>query len=234
MDNLVFEESVNAEITDSEFISRKWVYVNDNNSQNYSSQVILDTTPLANAGGYVNWSEAYMIMPLNVTLTSATAGSLAAGGDNGDWSWAFKNGFWQMINSMTVEFNNQNIVQQTPFLNVFRSFKNQTSFSTNDVETNGAGIGFCMDSYDSWQFTQDNTNAPSFVNDTFSSAINYPRSSGLGLSNNIDYGLTFSSVPPTLPDAAAFVTTLPVVAPRTATLVLPVIVATLTIFGAAI
>jgi hypothetical protein len=201
MDNLVFEESVNAEITDSEFISRKWVYVNDNNSQNYSSQVIIDTTPLANAGGYVNWSEAYMIMPLNVTLTG-TAGNLPAVGDNGDWSWAFKNGFWQMINSMTVEFNNQNIVQQTPFLNVFRSFKNQTSFSTNDVETNGAGIGFSMDSFDSWEYTNDETTAPQ-LNGTVAPNIgtatavgtNYPRASGVGLSNNIDFGIHASYSP---------------------------------------
>ena len=195
MDNLVFEEAVNAEITDSEFISKKWVYVNDNNSQNYTSQVIIDTTPLANAGGYVNWQEAYIIMPLNVCLTSATSTSLPAGGDNADWSWAFKNGFWQMINSMTVEFNNQNIVQQTPFLNVFRSFKNQTSMSMNDVLTNGAGIGFAMDDFDSWQFTASNT-APSFGQNSYVAATNYPRASGLGLSNNIDFGLTSSFTSP--------------------------------------
>lgn len=200
MDNLVFEESVNAEITDSEFISRKWVYVNDNNSQNYSSQVIIDTTPLANAGGYVNWSEAYMIMPLNVTLTTdntvagTTSALLPATGDAGDWSWAFKNGFWQMINSMTVEFNNQNIVQQTPFLNVFRSFKNQTSFSADDVNTNGAGIGFCMDDFDSWQYTNDATTA-SFTAGVTAEVTNYPRSSGLGLSNNIDFGIHASYSP---------------------------------------
>jgi hypothetical protein len=205
MDNLVFEESVNAEISDSEFISRKWVYVNDNNSQNYSSQVILDTTPLANAGGYVNWSEGYMIMPLIVTLTTAVGeeANLQAIGDNGDWSWAFKNGFWQMINSMTVEFNNQNIVQQTPFLNVFRSFKNQTSFSTNDVETNGAGIGFAMDSADSWQFTQDDATAPQLSTANFAQGTNYPRASGVGLSNNIDFGIHSSYSPPVAVQAVA-------------------------------
>jgi hypothetical protein len=38
----------------------------------------------------------------------------------------------------------------------------------------------------------------------------------------------------TLPDEAVFVTMFPLVAPNVATLVLPLIVATLTIFGAAI
>lgn len=156
MDNLVFEESVNAEVTESEFISKKWLYVNDNNSQNYSSQIILDTTPLSNSGGYIDWQEAYMVMPLVVQLSSATAGNLpapsGAGTDVADWSWAFKSGFWHMINSMTVEFNNQNIVQQTPFLNVFRSFKAQTTFSKDDVDNHGASLGFAMDTADSWSY----------------------------------------------------------------------------------
>jgi hypothetical protein len=70
MDNLVFEESVNAEIDQSEFISKKWVYINDSNSQNYTSQVVIDSTPLSNAGGYINWSEGYIVMPLLVQLQS--------------------------------------------------------------------------------------------------------------------------------------------------------------------
>ena len=54
MDNLVFEESITTETDQSEFTEKKWVYVNDNNAQNYSSQVVIDSTSLSNAGGYVN------------------------------------------------------------------------------------------------------------------------------------------------------------------------------------
>ena len=78
MDNLVFEESITTETDQSEFTEKKWVYVNDNNSQNYSSQVVIDSTPLSNAGGYVNWSEGYILMPLVVEAT-ATQG---LGGDD--------------------------------------------------------------------------------------------------------------------------------------------------------
>jgi len=170
MDNLVFEESVNAEISDSEFISKKWVYVNDNNSQNYSSQVIIDTTPLANAGAYVDWQEAYIVMPLVVQLSSATSPNLPVGTQQADWAWGLKNGFWHMLNSMTVEFNNQNVVQQTPFLNVFRSFKAQTSFSKDDVENHGSSIGFSMDGVE-WCY---NT----------STLANSLAPNGLGLCNN--------------------------------------------------
>ena len=102
------------------------MYVNDNNAQNYSSQVVIDSTPLSNAGGYVNWSEGYILMPLVVEAT-ATAGLDNADSHN---MMGFKNGYWNMINSMSVEFNNQTIVQQTPFLNVFLKMTVSVQFIT--------------------------------------------------------------------------------------------------------
>ena len=109
MDNLVFEESLNSEIEHSEFINKKWIYVNDNNNGNYTSQVVQDSTPLSNSGGWINWSEGFILMPLVVQLTAATAANLPVDSNNADYSWAIKNGFHQMINSATIEFNNQNV-----------------------------------------------------------------------------------------------------------------------------
>ena len=169
-DNLVYEESLNTEIDQSEFISKKWVYVNDNNSQNYTSQVVIDSTPLSNAGGWTNWQEAYILMPLVVQLTSATAASLPENGAVGNYAWAFKSGFWNMINSMTVEFNNQNVIQQTPFLNVFRSFKANTAWSLDDLKNVGPTTGFCPDTANSWSYCNN------FSTSTYSNARgqNYP------------------------------------------------------------
>jgi len=162
-DNLVFEESLNTEIDQSEFIQKRWIYVNDNNSQNYTSQVVIDSTPLSNAGGWINWSEGFIVMPLVVNLTTDTAANAAklpvgAAGVNSNlsnYSWAFKNGFWNMINSMTVEFNNQNIIQQTPFLNVFRSFKTHTSWSQDDLFNEGMSSGYHPDDAGSWAYCND-------------------------------------------------------------------------------
>jgi len=157
MDNLVFEDSISAEVSQSEFISKKWVYVNDINNGNYTSQIIIDSTPLSNSGAYVNWAEGYIAMPLVVSLVGQTTAPavVAVGSDanlpNVAHSWAFRSGFWHMINSMSIEFNNQNIVQQTPFLNVFRSFKANTSFSADDLKQ-GSSIGFFPDSAGSWAY----------------------------------------------------------------------------------
>jgi hypothetical protein len=162
MDNLVFEESINSEVDSSEFISKKWIYVNDSNSQNYTSQVVIDSTPLSNAGGYINWQEAYILMPLVVQLSCATSANLPATEATqalGQWSWAMKNSFIQMINSMNVEFNNQNIIQQTPLTNVFRSFKLMTSYSQNDLVNNGTNYGFYPDNVDGWEYIIGNSNA---------------------------------------------------------------------------
>jgi hypothetical protein len=183
MDNLVFEESINAEIDQSEFISKKWIYVNDSNSQNYTSQVVIDSTPLANSGGWINWSEGYIVMPLVVELQSLIAGSLPANSNVADHAWAFKAGFWHLINSMTLEFNNQNVVQQTPFLNVFRSFKAHTSFSLDDVLNEGYTIGYSPDSAGSWSF------APTSLNTNPLSA------NGVGLCNNKAVATSFARSP---------------------------------------
>lgn len=178
MDNLVFEESVNAEVDQSEFISKKWLYVNDSNSQNYTSQIVIDSTPLSNSGAYVSWQEGYIILPLVVELKSAVAASLPVGTAVADHCWAFKNGFWQMINSMTIEFNNQNVIQQTPMLNVFRSFMADTSFSLDDCVNEGASIGYAMDSAGSWSYAE--TASPS----TAPGAGVGIRGNGVGLCNN--------------------------------------------------
>ena len=186
MDNLVFEESLNVEVDQSEFTNKRWVYVNDNNNGNYTSQIVIDSTPLSNAGGWINWQEGFIMMPLVVQLSSATSGSLPFTGGTppttttiADYAWAFKNGFWQMINSMSVEFNNQNIIQQTPFLNVFRSFKAHTSFSSDDLLNEGSSIGYYPDSAGSWAYealTADNARTTANPNQS--------RGYNTGLTNN--------------------------------------------------
>lgn len=179
MDNLVYEESLNTEVEHSEFIAKKWIYVNDNNNGNYASQVVLDSTSLSNSGGYIGWNEGFMILPLVVALTTdslATAANLPADTNFGDYSWAFKSGFWQLIDSMTVEFNNQNVIQTTPFTNVFRSFKANTTFSQDDLKNHGSSTGFYPDTAGSWAYSNANTATSAFNN--------AGRGGNCGISNN--------------------------------------------------
>jgi len=89
-----------------------------------------------------------------------------------------------MINSMSVEFNNQTIVQQTPFLNVFRSFKAHTSFSERDVINHGNELGYALDTASSWGYsTSNNLSGRGVYNNEFA-----PPTSGSALSTNWDLG----------------------------------------------
>jgi hypothetical protein len=173
MDSLVYEDSVNTEISSSEFVDKQWLYVNDNNNGSYTGQIVLDTTALSNSGSYINWSEAFIAMPL-VLQAEGSATAITAT-NNLDYLMGLKSGFWQILHSMSVEFNNGSIIQQTPFLNVFCSFKNLTSWSQNDIQDWGSVCGFYPDSSRSWLY---NNNA------TANSLLNFMNTSGQGFCNN--------------------------------------------------
>jgi hypothetical protein len=175
MDNLVFEESINTELSSSEFVDKQWLYVNDNNNTSYSGQVVIDTTSLSNCGSYINWSEAFLAFPMVLqaqVLTASLSQNTAL-----DWFMGLKNGYWQILHSLIVEFNNGSVVQQTPFLNVFSTFKNLTSWSQNDLQNWSALTGFYPDTSTSWLYN----NASDAQNRT---QTNLLCSSGVGISNN--------------------------------------------------
>jgi len=158
MDNLVFEDTINSELTSSEFVDKQWLYVNDNNNGSYSSQIVIDTTPLANSGGWCNWSEALVLMPLVLQIESATGEGISSSSATGyDFVVALKNGYWNILHSMNIEFNNGSVVQQTPFMNLWCSFKALTSWSLDDIKDWGCVCGFSPDTSTSWGFNSDAT-----------------------------------------------------------------------------
>jgi len=176
MDSVVMEESLNSEVAGNDFVDKQWLYVNDNNNQSYTGQVVVDTTSLSNSGAYLNWSEGFLLFPLIMqmdwTATSATVPALGANSEL-DWVQGMKSGYWNILHNMSVEFNNSSIVQQSNFLNVFCSFKANTSWSDADVKNWGSVTGYCPDTSTSWVF-----------NSVANSATNSLSASGCGLCNN--------------------------------------------------
>jgi hypothetical protein len=173
MDQLVFEESINNEITQSEFVDKQWLYVNDNNNSNYTGQIVIDTTSLSNCGSYINWSEAFLAIPLVLQVEGSS--NAITSSNSLDYLVGMKNGFWQILHSLSCEFNNGSIIQQTPFLNIFASFKNLTSWSNDDIKQFGSTCGFFPDSSRSWLFNN---------NTTANSLLNFMNTSGQGFCNN--------------------------------------------------
>lgn len=154
------------------FVDKQWLYVNDSNNGSYTGQIVIDSTTLSNSGSYIGWSESFLQVPL---VLQAESTPLNVNDDKFDFGMALKSGYWQLIHSMSVEFNNGSVVQQTPFLNVFSSFKNLTSWSDNDLRCWGKITGFAPDTADSWVFNS----AVAAAN-----ALNGLQGSGTGFCNN--------------------------------------------------
>jgi hypothetical protein len=153
-DKLVFDLAQEIEGSPNVFVRKDWVNILDNQSQNYNSnQCVIDTSQLSNSNKYMSYREAYIMMPLLLTLSSADGlFQPATAGTSSDYALGLKNWFGTMIHSITVDMAGTTIIQQTPYINMWNSFKLMTSLSWGDVATQGATIGFYPDDPLSFSF----------------------------------------------------------------------------------
>ena len=74
MDKLTFDlasEVDGAQV--SPFVSKQWLSIMDSNSQNYaSSQCVIDTSQLSNSNKWLSYREAFLQVPIVITVTSDT------------------------------------------------------------------------------------------------------------------------------------------------------------------
>jgi len=162
-DKLVFDLSSEIEGSPNVFVRKDWINILDNQNQNYNSnQSVLDTSQLSNSNKYMSYREAYFSMPLTLTLAQSGADPGTADftpnttATSGDYAFGLKSWFGQIIHSFTLDYNGTTIIQQTPYVNMWNSFKLMTSFSYGDIITQGATIGFYPDDSQSWAFVPSN------------------------------------------------------------------------------
>jgi hypothetical protein len=174
-DKLVFDLSQEVEGSPNVFVRKDWVNILDNQNQNYSnSQSIIDTSQLSNSNKYMSYRESYLAMPLlmtmalptgNISIVNSALGANAAAADislgnwntsttgtSADYVMGLKNWFGTMIHSMTLDYNGSTIAQQTPFINMWNTFKLMTSLSYQDIISQGSQIGFYPDDSSTFQF----------------------------------------------------------------------------------
>lgn len=164
-DKLVFDLSQEVEGSPNVFIRKDWLNILDNQNQNYqNNQSIIDTSQLANSNKYMAYREAYLAVPLLLSMRSAPQIGVNPITPN-DYSIGLKNWFGQIIHSLTLDYNGTTIIQQTPFCNMWNSFKLLTTLSWADVATMGPTIGFYPDTPDSFKYSNVETvNGQSFSN----------------------------------------------------------------------
>lgn len=153
-DKLVFDLSQEVEGSPNVFVRKDWINILDNQNQNYqNNQSIIDTSQLANSNKYMSYREAYLSVPLILTI-GTTLGAGAGTQYINDYAFGLKNWFGTLIHSFTLDYNGTTIVQQTPFCNMWNSFKLMTTLSWNDIITQGPSIGFYPDTSSSWSYQQ--------------------------------------------------------------------------------
>jgi hypothetical protein len=180
-DKLVFDLSQEVEGSPNVFVRKDWINILDNQNQNYSNnQSVIDTSQLSNSNKYMSYREAYLAMPLLLTIAMPASGGIVIDNDStstsnavtngnqplGKWNSTtsptstgnidnaigLKNWFGQIIHSFTLDYNGTTICQQTPYINMWNSFKLMTSLSYQDILSQGAQIGFHPDDASSFQF----------------------------------------------------------------------------------
>jgi hypothetical protein len=174
-DKLVFDLAQEIEGSPNVFVRKDWLNILDNQNQNYNNnQSVIDTSQLSNSNKWMNYREAYlsipMLMSIGLTSTSpvavqayvATGGtanqvilpgfSSSSGAQSIDYAYGLKNWFGQIIHSFTLDYNGTTIIQQTPYTNMWNSFRLMTSLSYGDLITQGDVIGFFPDDSTSWEF----------------------------------------------------------------------------------
>jgi len=147
-DLVVYNQSVEEAPSSSVMTDKKWLQVLDQNNGSYTSgQSTLETTSLSTSDRFMNYRESFLSVPLIITvgnntnvnnagMANATAKSKLIG---------MKNSYTSIIHSFSCDLNGSNIIQNTPFSELYNAFQLMTSLSWDDVKTQGSTIGFYPD-----------------------------------------------------------------------------------------
>lgn len=151
-DKLVFDLSQEVDGSPNVFVKKDYLNILDNMNGNYAgNQSVIDTSQLSNSNKWMSYREGYLYIPMLLSLQGAgSAFSTAA--TSADYAVGLKNWFGSIIHSFTLDMNGTTIIQQTPFCNMWNSFKLMTSLSINELTTLGPTIGFYPDNPLTWSF----------------------------------------------------------------------------------
>lgn len=165
-DVTIFDESINHLEHSKPFSGKSMLYQTDQNNNNYSGQIQIDCSSLSNSGKWLDYKNAYIEIPYVVSMKGSTDISAAVNA----FSVGLKNGYYQIIESMSVDLNQRNIVQLQNNLNILTNYRVLTSFSQDDLVKYGPILGIYPDTANSYRFSA----AASLNGDGYSNNITTP------------------------------------------------------------
>ena len=148
-DALIYDLSSQTEGSPTVFVRKDWLSLIDNQNGSYSgNQSVIDTSQLSNSNRYMSYANAYLQIPMVMTLTADANGAgfdPTTAATTADYSLGLKNWYGSIIHSIQAEWNGVTIIQQTNFQGLYNTFKLMTTLSYNDILAQGSEIGFYPD-----------------------------------------------------------------------------------------
>ena len=92
-----------------------WLYVNDTQQTYNTATSIIETASLSNSNKFCMYNKAYLSVPLLVTVTQSSDKDILTNVN-------IKQSFLSMINSITVDLNGTNVVQQYQLIDILNNF----------------------------------------------------------------------------------------------------------------
>jgi hypothetical protein len=167
-DNLSYNfssESSFSHQADKPYVKKELLYIIDNNgSVDYSrNEVSFETVSLSNNGRWADYRNAFVSIPM-VAILTRSAGELTE--PDAKKLLNFKASNVNFIDSMIVDYGNDNVIQQNSNISAYCTFKQHTEWSQDDVNIN-KHLGYRKDS-NNWAYTevggiQNNASVPTDV-----------------------------------------------------------------------
>ncbi len=123
-------------------LTKNVLWIPDQQNGAYNGIIVFDSTQIANGSKWMSLSESFVQVPYVVTLSSSADQTAVIN----SFSMGLKNGYYQIFDSIAVEYNGTSVVQQTPYVNHYVNYKVISTFSQDDVKKYGQTIGFALDS----------------------------------------------------------------------------------------
>jgi len=147
MDEFAYYNAQNEQKNEFIFQNVQHVWCPDQNSGSYpNGQVLFDLASLSNSGKFIDFQQSYIVVPL--VVTTICTGSTAPSAENA-FLTSLKNGYHQLINSMSVEITNAQVVSLTNFSNLDINYKLLTTCSREDELNFLPSINFHKDTAES-------------------------------------------------------------------------------------
>ena len=153
-DTFAYQTSTIPQQDDFIMASRQFTWIGDSNGTSYpSGQIVFDLAGLSNSGKFIDWQQTNLVIPLvlNINATAGGAGGFGANPEN-VFAASFKNGWHHLINSMSVEITNNQVVNLTSFSNLDVNFRLLTKACYDDVLNFGPTFQFSKDNAESINF----------------------------------------------------------------------------------